>query len=67
MDALPLSKLRLDPPKGDKLATHEPQAPVPSDFPGKKPEHFARVVVQGDFEMKDHFYERCRLCLPRGR
>ena len=60
MDDPPAYKPPLISPGQYKLATREPQAPVPSDFPGKKPERFSCKILKGDFEMKDHFYERCR-------
>jgi hypothetical protein len=52
-------RIRAESTGDEKLASRELQAPMPSDFPGKKPELSARKVVKGDFEMKDHFYERC--------
>jgi len=59
IDDFPTPRLRMESVGDEKLASRELQAPVPSDFPGKKPERSARKVVKGDFEMKDHFYERC--------
>src|SRR5271155_5731108 len=43
----------------DKLASRELEAPVPSDFPGKKPRRSAHIVAKGDFESANHFYPRC--------
>jgi hypothetical protein len=58
MDDFPTPRIR-ETSGDEKLASRELQAPVPSDFPGKKPERSAKRIVKGDFEMKDHFYERC--------
>ena len=60
LDDLPTPKLRLESSSDEKLASREPEAPVPSDFPGKKQERFAHIVTKGDFESDNHFYPRCR-------
>jgi len=59
LDDLPTPKLRLFTAGDEKLTSREPEAPVPSDFPGKKPERFAHNVTKGDFESDNHFYARC--------
>lgn len=61
LDDIPTPKLRLFAGGDDKLASREPEAPVPSDFPGKKPERSAHTVTKGDFESDKHFYARCRM------
>jgi len=59
LDDLPTPKLRLDSTGDEKLASREPVAPVPSDFPGKKAVKSAHIVNKGDFEPDAHFYARC--------
>jgi|SRR5579859_936481 len=63
LDDLPTPKLQLFTASDEKLASREPEAPVPSDFPGKKPERSAHTVTKGDFESDKHFYARCRMSL----
>ena len=59
-DEAPVPKLTLQPVAQDRLVSRELEAPVPSDFPGKKAQRSAQVVVKGDFEPDAHFYARCR-------
>ena len=59
VDDFPTPRLRLDSTGDDKLASREPVAPVPSDFPGKKAVKSAHIVNKGDFESDAHFYARC--------
>ena len=61
LDDIPTPKLRFFVGGDDKLASREPEAPVPSDFPGKKPERSAHTVTKGDCESDKHFYARCRM------
>jgi hypothetical protein len=59
LEDLATPKLRLDSTADEKLASREPVAPVPSDFPGKKAVKSAHIVNKGDFESDAHFYARC--------
>src|ERR1700738_3611378 len=61
IDDLPTPKLRLGGERDEKLTSRELVAPVPSDFPGKKPNRSAHLVEKGDFESDKHFYARCRM------
>lgn len=56
----PTPKVRLDSTgDDDKLASREPVASVPHDFPGKRT-HFASTIPKGgNFEADKHFYARC--------
>jgi hypothetical protein len=59
LDDYPTPKLRLESTGDEKLASREPVAPVPSDFPGKKAVKSSHIVNKGDFESDAHFYARC--------
>ena len=53
------AKLKRELSLEEKLASREIEAPVPNDFPGKKPPRSAHIVAKGDFEASNHFYPRC--------
>ena|SRR5579859_2645608 len=66
LDDFPTPKIRLArlaDGEDERLASREPVAPVPSDFPGKKLNRSAHIVEKGDFESDRHFYARC--CMTR--
>jgi hypothetical protein len=61
LDDFPTPKLSLAKTNVEGMTSRELEAPVPSDFPGKKPERSAHIVEKGDFESDKHFYARCRM------
>jgi len=46
------------------LASREPVASVPSDFPGKKVHFAVTIPAGGNFESDNHFYARCCMSSP---
>src|SRR5262249_41692059 len=62
----PVTKPLMESLSEENLTSRVPQAPVPSDFPGKKSERSAVIIKQGDFEPNNHFYARCRTSLRYG-